>query len=101
MFEVLERCSTQAEHSAIERVQSTLKQSKAAIEVELEMKGYQIFITDDKLPDDVVRKQYAETKHAICCLNCGSEYGFDPTQPGSIGKPLWFLLEHECRSAES
>ena len=30
---------TQAERSAIERVQSTLKQSKAAIEVELEMKG--------------------------------------------------------------
>jgi hypothetical protein len=29
---------TQAERSAIERVQSTLKQSKAAIEVELEVK---------------------------------------------------------------
>jgi hypothetical protein len=24
-----------------------------------------------------------------------------PTQPGSIGKPLCVLLEHECRSAES
>jgi hypothetical protein len=30
---------TQSERSAIERVQSTLKQSKAAIEVELELKG--------------------------------------------------------------
>jgi hypothetical protein len=60
-----------------------------------------MFMTDDKLPDDVVRRQYAETKHALCCLNCGFEYGFDPTQPGSIGKPLWVLLEHECRSAES
>jgi len=30
---------TQAERSAIERVQSTLKHSKAAIEVESEMKG--------------------------------------------------------------
>ena len=27
--------------------------------------------------------------------------GFDPTQRGSIGKPLWVLLEHECRSVES
>jgi hypothetical protein len=51
-----------------------------------------MFITDDKLPDDVVRRHYAETKHALCCLNCGFEYGFDPTQPGSIGKPLWVLL---------
>ena len=54
-----------------------------------------------QLPDDVVRRHYAETKHALCCLNCGFEYGFDPTQPGSICKPLWVLLEHECRSAES
>jgi hypothetical protein len=60
-----------------------------------------MFVTDDKLPDDVVRRQYAETKHALCCLNCGFEDGFDPTQPGSIGKPLWVLLEHECRPAES
>ena len=51
-----------------------------------------MFITDDKLPDDVVRRHYAETKHALCC---------DPTQPHSIGKPLWVLLEHECRPAES
>ena len=63
--------------------------------------GVAMFITDDKLPDDVVRKQYAETKHALCCLNCGFECDFDPTQPGSIGKPLWVLLEHECRSVES
>ena len=55
-----------------------------------------MFITDDKVPDDVVRRQYAETKHALFCLNCGFEYGF-----GSIGKPLWVLLEHEYRSAES
>src|ERR1700736_5242151 len=60
-----------------------------------------MFITDDKLPDDVVRRRYAETKHALCCLNCGFECGVDPTQPGSIGKPLWVLLEHECRSVES
>jgi hypothetical protein len=60
-----------------------------------------MFITDDKLPDDVVRKQYTETRHALCCLNCGFEHGFDPTQRGSIGKPLWALLEHECRSVES
>ena len=60
-----------------------------------------MFITDDKLPDDVVRRQYAETKHAPFCLNCGFEYGFDPTQLGSIDKPLWVLLEHECRSVES
>jgi hypothetical protein len=60
-----------------------------------------MLITDDKLPDDVVRRQYAETKHALCCLNCGFEHGFDPTLPGSIGKPLWVLLEHECRSGEN
>jgi hypothetical protein len=51
-----------------------------------------MFITDDKLPDDVLRRQYSETKHAFCCLNCGLECGFDPTQRGSIGKPLWVLL---------
>jgi hypothetical protein len=48
-----------------------------------------MFVTDYRLPDDVVRRRYAETKHALCCLNCGFEYGFDPTQAGSIGKPLW------------
>ena len=60
-----------------------------------------MFITADRLPDDVARRRYEETKHALCCLNCGFEHGFDPRQPHSIGKPLWVPLEHECRPAES
>jgi len=35
------------------------------------------FIEDDKLPVDVVRKEYTESKHALCCLECGFEYPFD------------------------
>ncbi len=34
-----------------------------------------MFMTDDKLPEDVVRREYAETKHALCCLSCGFEHG--------------------------
>jgi hypothetical protein len=56
-----------------------------------------MFIEDDKLPDDVLRKRYSETRHALCCLECGSESEFDPTLRGSIGRPLYVLLEHDCK----
>jgi hypothetical protein len=55
-----------------------------------------MFIEDDKLPDDVVRKQYSETRHALCCLECGFESQFNPSVRGSIGRPLFALLEHKC-----
>lgn len=55
-----------------------------------------MFIVDDKLPDDVVRKQYSDTRHALCCLECGFEATFDPSVHGSIGRPLYILLEHNC-----
>jgi hypothetical protein len=55
-----------------------------------------MFIEDDKLPDDVVRKQYSETRHALCCLECGYEAEFDPSAQGAIGRPLHALLEHNC-----
>jgi hypothetical protein len=62
-----------------------------------------MFITDDKLPDDVVRRQYAETKHALCCLNCGFEYGFDPTLSVSHCGFFWSmsagLRRAECAAA--
>jgi hypothetical protein len=30
-----------------------------------------MFIEDDKLPDDVLRKRYSVTRHALCCLERG------------------------------
>jgi len=44
----------------------------------------------------VVRKRYSDTRHALCCLECGYEAGFDPSVQGSIGRPLYTLLEQNC-----
>ncbi len=55
------------------------------------------FMDDDKLPLDVGRKEYAETRHALCCLECGFEASFDPRVEGSIGSPLLALVNHECK----
>lgn len=54
------------------------------------------FVEDDKLPVDVVRKQYSDSRHALCCLECGFESDFDPQMPESIGKPLYALVLHGC-----
>jgi hypothetical protein len=59
-----------------------------------------MFIEDDKLPDDVVRKN-SDTRHSLCCLNCGCESEFDPTLQGSIGRPLHVLLEHHGKKYEN
>jgi hypothetical protein len=59
------------------------------------------FIEDDKLPIDVVRKEYSESRHALCCLNCGFESEFAPHLPDSIGKPLYVLMVHDCPSSET
>jgi hypothetical protein len=56
-----------------------------------------MFIEDSKLPDDVVRKRYSEGCDALCCLECGLEWEFDPRMPGAIGKPLYVLMEHRCK----
>jgi hypothetical protein len=56
-----------------------------------------MFVEDKKLPDDIVRKDYAPTRHALCCLECGFEGEFDSTQPESIGRPLYVLMEHACK----
>jgi hypothetical protein len=37
-----------------------------------------MFIEDDKLPLDVLRKSYGDSHHALCCLECGYEAEFDP-----------------------
>jgi hypothetical protein len=55
-----------------------------------------MFITDEKLPDDVVRKRYSDTRDALCCLDCGLEWDFDPTAKDAIGRPLYVLLMHNC-----
>jgi hypothetical protein len=55
------------------------------------------FIQDDKLPVDVVRKEYNGTRHALCCLACGMESSFDPRDPRAIGRPLLALLIHKCQ----
>jgi hypothetical protein len=54
-----------------------------------------MYVTDDKLPDDVLRKAYDETRHALCCSECNSESFFDPRWPQAIGKPLMALVLHE------
>lgn len=53
-------------------------------------------VEDDKLPEDVVRMEYSDSMHTLCCVECGVETPFNPRQPGSIGKPLYALLLHEC-----
>ena len=55
-----------------------------------------MFIEDDKLPLDVLRKSYGDSHHALSCLECGYETEFDPSMAGSIGRPLTFLLRHSC-----
>jgi hypothetical protein len=57
------------------------------------------FIEDDKLPTDVVRIEYSDSRHALGCVECGLEVEFDPRIPGAIGKPLHILLIHECAKA--
>ncbi len=57
-----------------------------------------MFIEDDKLPLDVVRKKYSDSHHALCCLECGYEADFDPTLAQSIGRPLTLLLHHSCEA---
>jgi hypothetical protein len=59
------------------------------------------FIEDDKLPTDVVRKEYSESRHALGCLNCGFESEIAPNLPDSIGKPPCVLMVHDCPSSEA
>jgi len=57
-----------------------------------------MYVTDDKLPDDVLRKAYDETRHALCCSECNFESFFDPRTPQAIGKPLMALVLHDCET---
>jgi hypothetical protein len=56
-----------------------------------------MFIEDDKLPDVVVRKRYSDSRHALCCLECGFEWSFDPSVRDFIGRPLLILFTHNCK----
>ena len=56
-----------------------------------------MFVEDAKLPQDVARKKYSDTRDALCCLNCGFEWDFDPTVQDSIGRPLYVLVMHNCK----
>jgi hypothetical protein len=49
-------------------------------------------IEDDKLRDDVIRRKYSDSHHALCCLECGFESAFDQT-----AKPSIMLVEHNCK----
>jgi hypothetical protein len=49
-----------------------------------------VFNEDDKLPDDVLRKEYFEGHDLLCCLKCGFESESDP----SIKDPL--DVRHRC-----
>lgn len=55
------------------------------------------FVEDDKLPLNVGRKSYSSTRHALCCLECGSEASFNPTVSGAIGTLLLALYKHKCK----
>jgi hypothetical protein len=59
------------------------------------------FIEDDKLPADGVRKEYSESRRALCCLNCGFESEFAPDLPDAIGKPQYVLMVRDCPSSEA
>jgi len=59
------------------------------------------FIEDDKLPTDLIRKEYSESRHALCCLNCGFESEFTPQPPESIGNPLYVLMLHDCPASKA
>ena len=59
------------------------------------------FIEDVKIPIDVVRKEYSVSRHALCCLECGFDSEFAPHLPGTIGKPLYVLMLHDCPSPEA
>lgn len=54
-------------------------------------------IEDDKLSDDVVRKRYSDSRHALCCLECGFEWKVDPTVKDSIGRSAPILFTHNCK----
>jgi hypothetical protein len=56
-----------------------------------------VFLEDDQLPADVVQKKYSERRHALCCLECGFEFSFDPTVKDSIETPLYALVMHCCK----
>jgi hypothetical protein len=58
------------------------------------------FVEDDKLPLDVVRKEYSKQEHALCCLDCGFEFPFDPQGAHAIGRPLYLLAMHTCAESE-
>ena len=59
-----------------------------------------LLIEDDKLPDDMVRNKSSDMRHALSCLECDFKCELDPTVPGSIGGPLYVLLEHRCKKYE-
>jgi hypothetical protein len=73
--------------------------SQAASATRLRVGAYNrlMFIEDDKLPDDVVRKKHSDIRHALCCLDCGFESEFNPTVQGAIGRPLQALVMHDCK----
>jgi hypothetical protein len=60
-----------------------------------------MFIDDNKLPLDVLRKNYSDSHHAPCCLECGYEADFNPSRAGSVGQPLALLLHHSCEADDT
>lgn len=70
--------------------------STALMRDEWRYAGAMQFIEDEKLPTDVVRKEYSDSRHALCCLECGLEAQCDPRNPDPIGRPLLMLLIHPC-----
>lgn len=60
------------------------------------LRGAMQIIEDVKLPTDEVRKEFCDSHHARCCLNCAWESQFDPRNPNDIGRPLLMFLIHPC-----
>ncbi|WP_263376071.1 hypothetical protein [Granulicella aggregans] len=57
-----------------------------------------MFIEDDKLPQDVVRKKLSDTRDALCCLECGFESAFSSMDKDAIGRPF---TQWSCTTAMS
>ncbi|MGC2619074.1 MAG: hypothetical protein WA414_08555, partial [Acidobacteriaceae bacterium] len=60
------------------------------------LRGAMQIIEDVKLPTDEVRKEFCDSHHALCCLDCGWESQIDPRNPNDIGRPLLMFLIHPC-----
>jgi hypothetical protein len=56
------------------------------------------YLSEDEitLPLNVVRRAYSHSSHAFYCLECESEWRFDPCVSGAFRSPLYEARKHRC-----